>query len=77
VVRSAAGAHLKIPIEENITWDILHNLMPKASQVVIADLLAKEEKRKVTVENGAEKLIHLEKASRDFHFQNLEVFPIV
>ena len=32
-LRSAAGAHLKVPIKSNITWDVLHKFIPKHTQV--------------------------------------------
>lgn len=73
-IRSAAGAHLKVPVVSGVTWDVLHNFVPNTSQVVIADLLSKGYEKKVVTQNVTERLKHLENASRDFHFQNTEVY---
>ena len=32
-LRSAAGAHLKVPIKSNVTWDVLHRVVPVDTQV--------------------------------------------
>jgi tRNA G18 (ribose-2'-O)-methylase SpoU len=32
-LRSAAGAHLKVPIKSNVTWDVLHRVVPVNTQV--------------------------------------------
>ncbi len=75
-IRSAAGAHLKVPVKSNVTWDVLHNYVPNASQVVIADLLSKGTEKKFEVQNISDRLKNLEKASRDFQFQNTEVLLV-
>lgn len=70
-LRSAAGAHLKVPIQSNVTWDVLHKHLPLNSQVIVADLAGSKTEDQ-PVSNVSEKIRKLDLASREFRYEDTE-----
>jgi hypothetical protein len=42
-LRAAAGGHLKVPVKANVTWDVIHRVVPPHPQVSQGTMTERED----------------------------------